>query len=62
MAKYDLRYDENDNPLIEDCQKYPFAVFYSSPEVTSAFDNLYSNKKGLFDKFVAYWDVVAKAF
>jgi hypothetical protein len=36
-----------------------FEVMYTSPEVASAFDALYQNKNGLFDKMMAYWTVVA---
>lgn len=37
-------------------------VYYSSPEANSAFDNLYTNKNGLFDKFISYWDTVSKHY
>ena len=62
MALYNFRYDENGNPLIEDCVKNNFAVYYSSPEVNSAFDNLYTNKDGLQDKFINYWDAVSNYY
>ena len=32
IKEYDLRYDEDGNPLIEDCQKYKFFGIYTSPE------------------------------
>ena len=47
MADYGHRIDVDGNPYIEDCVKNNFVVYYSSPEANSAFDNLYSNKKGL---------------
>jgi endoglycosylceramidase len=62
MALYGHRLDENGNPLIEDCVKNSFVVYYSSPEANSAYDNLYTNKFGLTDKFIAYWDAVAKFY
>lgn len=42
--------------------RYQFAVYYSSPEVTSGFSNLYNNKFGIQDKFVAYWDKIASVY
>lgn len=35
---------------------------YTAPEVASAFDSLYKNKNGLYDKMMAYWTVVAQRF
>ena len=47
MEKYNYRYDENGDPLIEDCLKTSFPLYYITPEVTSAFNNLYTNKYNL---------------
>jgi hypothetical protein len=38
INSYGFRRDENNNPLIEDCQKNMFAGYYASPEAVSAFD------------------------
>lgn len=62
MDDYGFRYDEDDNPLIEDCQKNSFPIYYSSPESVSAFNRLYANVDGLKDKFLAFWDAVTKKF
>jgi len=35
---------------------------YTAPEVASAFAALYANKDGLYDKMMAYWNVVAQRF
>jgi hypothetical protein len=55
MDDYDLRYDEDGLPLIEDCQKTNFAKYYTSIEAISLFRSLYTNKLGMQDNFVNYW-------
>jgi endoglycosylceramidase len=62
ISSYGFRYDEDGNPLIEDCQKHNFAGYYPSPESIELFDRLYTNKTGLTDKFINYWKVVAQRF
>ena len=62
MKDYGFKYDANGWPLIEDCTKHPFPVYYTSPEAISAFEMLYKNIDGLQDKFLAFWDAVANAF
>jgi endoglycosylceramidase len=62
MDDYGFRFDTNNDPLIEDCQKNNFAMYYTSPESVSAFANLYNNVDGLRDKFLAYWDKVSSRF
>lgn len=59
MTRYDLRYDDNGDPLIEDCQKYGFWNFYSTPESASGFERLYTNTDQMEDNFLAYWDKVS---
>lgn len=59
---YGFRFDANGDPLIEDCQKNNFAMYYPSAESTSAFEKLYFNVNGLQDKFVAYWAKVSSYF
>ena len=47
MKDYNYSYDVNGDPLIEDCTKKNFALYYTSPESVSAFGNLYYNVNGL---------------
>ena len=61
MEDYGMRKDSDGNPLIEDCQKYNFGVFYASPESITLFDALYKNKNGTQDKFIASWDHATRA-
>lgn len=44
IKAYGHRYDEDGNPLIEDCQKHNFALYYPTAESISAFERLYTNK------------------
>ena len=44
---YKFRRDSDDNPLLEDCLKFPFATYYASAESLELFDALYTNKHGL---------------
>ena len=46
MDSYGFRKDADGNPLVEDCQKQEFALFYSSPEAITLFDALWKNKNG----------------
>ena len=55
MSDYDLRYDEDGLPIIEDCQKTNFAKYYTSVEAISLFRSLYTNKLDMQDNFVNYW-------
>ena len=59
---YKYKTDEDGNPLISECQKLPFFKYYSSAESLELFDSLYTNKHGLQDKFIAYWDILAQKF
>ena len=60
MDDYGFRKDKDGNPLIEDCQTTPFFNYYTSPESWTIFRELWTNKNGLQDKYVAYWEAVAK--
>jgi len=62
MKEFGYSYDKNGDPILSDCTKINFATYYSTPESVSAFDRLYSNTDGLQDKFMAYWDTLAKHF
>ena len=44
MDDYGYRKDKDGNPLIEDCQKNNFAMYYTSPESFTLFRALYENK------------------
>ena len=54
MSEWGHRIDENGNPVISDCQRNNFVKYFSSAEASSAFDNFYSNKNGIQDKFIDY--------
>jgi len=56
---YGFRKDEDGNPVIEDCQTVQFFQYYTSPESWTIFRELWTNKNGLQDKYVAYWEAVA---
>lgn len=62
MDDYGYEKDENDWPLVSECNKQPFWKYYTSAESLAIFDALYTNKHGLTDAFVGYWDAVAKRF
>ena len=62
MNDYNYRMDENDDPLIEDCNKLMFANYYSSKQSVNAFDALMRNKEGIQDAFIAYWDRTSARF
>lgn len=62
IESYGLRKDSDGNPLIEDCQKNLFYLYYITPESADAFGRLYRNYEGLQDKFMAFWDKVAETF
>lgn len=60
ISSYNLRKDKNGNPLIEDCQKYEFYKYYGSPESWTIFRALWTNQYSIQDKYVAYWEEMAK--
>jgi endoglycosylceramidase len=62
INEYGFRRDEKGLPLIEDCQKHSFAVYNTSPEITSLYSKLYNNEQGFLDKYIAFLSVVAKKF
>jgi hypothetical protein len=49
-------------PVIEDCQKTSFFMYYTSPESMTLFRALYNNDYGLQDAYVAFQGKVAQAF
>ena len=62
MDYYNMRKDEKGWPVIEDCLKHIFFMYYVSPEVSSSFDRFYRNVDNIQDRFIDYWVVVAKFF
>ena len=60
MKDYGFRYDSDGLPLIEDCQKNSFFIYYTSPESFTLFRAMYENHMGLQDKYVAYWAAVTE--
>ena len=59
---YYLDEDLDGNPLVEECIKNSFVSYYTTAESMELFDALYSNKYGLTDKFLAFWEVIAERF
>lgn len=55
------RYDENGDPLIEDCQKKMFSLYSINRDTLSVLRALYFNHRGIQDRFVDYWNVTANA-
>jgi endoglycosylceramidase len=62
MDEYGNRKDESGLPLIEDCTKHKFFMYYTSPEVASGFDAFYKNENNVLDKFMLFWDYISKRF
>ena len=62
MKEYNYREDENGIPLIEDCVKGNFMFYHTSPDLTSIYSQFYKNEKGILDKFVSFWKVLATKF
>jgi hypothetical protein len=56
---YGFRYDSNGLPLIEDCQKNSFFIYYTSPEAFTLFRAFYYNDFGIQDKYVDFWAQVS---
>lgn len=61
IRDYGYRYDENNLPVIKDCQSNNFGKYYVTMESMSLFRALYFNKHGMRDKFEASWEVVGEA-
>ena len=64
ILSYNYARDENDWPQISECNKTPFFKYYTTAESLEIWDALYTNKEphNLTDKFVAYWDRLARKF
>jgi endoglycosylceramidase len=55
-----LRRDESGYPLIEDCLKQPFALFYLTRDVMKFQQDFFTNEDGLADSFAKMWVEVVK--
>jgi hypothetical protein len=44
MNDYNFGKDTDGNPIIKDCQKYNFGIFYQSKEAKTLFRSIYANK------------------
>ena len=55
ISDYGFRYDSDGLPLIEDCQKNSFFIYYTSPESFTLFRAFYNNDFGIQDKYVDFW-------
>jgi hypothetical protein len=62
IRDYHYETDENGWPLIKECNKLSFVKYFTLAETLDIFDALYTNKHGLQDSFVNFWDVVSKKF
>jgi len=59
MDSYGYRKDADGFPLIEDCQKKSFFIYYTTPESWSIFRALWTNGLGMQDKYIAYHGAVS---
>eukprot|EP01017_Pseudomicrothorax_dubius_P006690 TRINITY_DN11961_c0_g1_i1.p1 TRINITY_DN11961_c0_g1~~TRINITY_DN11961_c0_g1_i1.p1 ORF type:complete len:500 (+),score=135.78 TRINITY_DN11961_c0_g1_i1:185-1684(+) len=59
---FDLRRDKDGYPLPEDCMKNSFAYYYFTRDVAKAFQDLYTNARGIRDSFTAFWSLIAREF
>lgn len=48
-------------PLTSECLKHQFSFFYITPDVSSAFQSLYTNDYSI-EKIMGYWNVTASVF
>ena len=54
--------DDEGRYVIEDCQTRDFYTYYMTKQSMSAFGNFFTNKFGMQDKFIDYWDHVSARF
>lgn len=57
---FKLRRDEHGYPLMEDCLKKPFALFYLTYDVMKFQQDFFTNEHGLADSFAKMWVEVVK--
>ena len=55
LDDFNFNYDEKGLPLIEDCKKYNFVEYHYLIEFSSIYQNFYSNKLNIQEKFVEFW-------
>ena len=51
INKKHYKYNTSGTPDYPDCLKHPWGLYYFSYDVSYAFNDLYTNKYGLLDKF-----------
>jgi len=62
FEEYQIRNDENGLPLLQDCQKKLFSLYNTAPEVSSFLKKLFANEKGILDKYISFWKILASKF
>ena len=60
--KVKLRYDEEGNPLKNDCMQIHFATYYTTYDVVNFSHDFFLNRKGINDKFIEMWRRVMEFF
>lgn len=60
IEDYGFRKDADGLPMIEDCQKNSFFIYYTSPEALTLFRAFWYNDFGIQDKYVDFWAYTAK--
>lgn len=58
IDEYVERVDENGLPLIEDCLKHMFPLYYTTPDANQLFENFYQNQT-VRQAFINYWGQLA---
>ena len=62
MSEYGYKADEHGHPLRSECNKEHFVKYYPTAENLEIFDALYTNKFGLTDKYVRFYEQLAIHF
>ena len=62
MDEFNYEKDTEGNPMIADCLKKPFWMYYLTQQSIDGFEAVYNNKYGLKDKFIDYWDKVSTKY
>lgn len=62
IQNVEIRYDDKGVPLLEDCLKTKFVMYYFTFDVSQTFQDLFDNKDGIADSFAQFWGYVANYF
>jgi len=62
IKDFGFQTDGNGDPLITECQKRIFGLYYGTKESFTFADALFNNKQGLQDKFIDFWDHTSAHF